>query len=116
MHGMICKPTSYAAPEGRSALQPSLAGQSAALPAWDLSDLYPSTDSPRIKADLDAAEAAARAFAGQYAGRLAELPGGELAQALATYERIEEQLGRVMSFAQLMFSGDGTDSAIGGFM
>ena len=116
MHGMICKPTSYAAPEGRSALQPSLAGQSAALPAWDLSDLYPSTDSPRIKADLDAAEAAARAFARQYAGRLAELPGGELAQALATYERIEEQLGRVMSFAQLMFSGDGTDSAIGRFM
>ena len=91
-------------------------GQSAPLPAWDLSDLYPAVDSPRVAADLDAAEAAAVAFAKAYAGRLAELPGAGLAAALAEYERIDEVLGRVMSFAQLTFSGDGTDSAVGKFM
>ena len=86
-----------------------------ALPAWDLSDLYPGIDSPRIAADLDQADADAAAFAARYAGHLAELSGAALAEALSAYERIEEQLGRVMSFAQLTFSGDSTDGAIGRF-
>ncbi len=98
-------------PEGLAALPPA----AEALPAWDLSDLYPATDSPRIAADLDAAEQAAAAFAAAHAGRLAGLSGAALAAALAEYERIEEVLGRVMSFAQLQFSGDGTDAAIGQF-
>ena len=88
----------------------------AALPAWDLSDLYPAIDSPRIAADLDAVEAAAKVFATRYAGTLAALPGAELAAALAEYEAMEEVLGRVMSFAQLKFSGDSTDGTIGQFM
>ncbi len=70
----------------------------------------PRIDSPRIAADLDAAEADAAAFAEPIAGKLASLPGAALAAALAEYERIEEILGRVMSFAQLQFSGDGTDA------
>ncbi len=99
-------------PEGLAALSPA----AEALPAWDLSDLYPGTGSPRIAADLDAAESAAAAFAAAHAGRLAGLSGAALAAALAEYERIEEVLGRVMSFAQLEFSGDGTNAAIGQFM
>ncbi|WP_174247301.1 M3 family oligoendopeptidase [Acidisphaera sp. L21] len=103
--------TRPALPEGLAAT-----GQSAALPSWDLSDLYPGTDSPRVAADLDAADAAASAFAAKYAGKLATLPGASLAAALAEYEKIEEVLGRVMSFAQLKFSGDSTDGAIAQFM
>ncbi len=102
-------------PEGLAAM-PAPAAQSAPLPAWDLADLYPATDSPKIAADLDAAEDAAQAFAAAYAGKLAQLPGAALAAALAEYERIDEVLGRVMSFAQLKFSGDSTDGAIGQFM
>ncbi|MFQ3622032.1 MAG: M3 family oligoendopeptidase [Acetobacteraceae bacterium] len=86
-----------------------------ALPAWDLSDLYPGRDSPEIKADLDRAEAEAKAFAAKYKGRLAGLSGGELAAAISAYERIEEILGRVMSYAQLVFAEDATDPAIGKF-
>ncbi len=87
----------------------------AALPVWDLRDLYPAPDSPELAADLDAAAAAAKSFSAQYAGMLAGLPGASLAAAIAEYERIDEVLGRVMSYAQLLFSGDSTDPHLGKF-
>ena len=100
------------APEGVA----NIRSQSAPLPAWDLSDLYPGADSPRIAADLDAAQAAAAKFVERYAGALASQTGAALAAALVEYERIQEILGRVMSFAQLSFSSDATDAGIGQFM
>ena len=87
----------------------------AALPKWDLTDLYPAPDSPELAAALDAAESQAAAFASRYAGQLATLSGARLAIAIGEYERIEEVLGRVMSYAQLLFSGDSNDPAIGQF-
>ncbi|MBN8926025.1 MAG: M3 family oligoendopeptidase [Rhodospirillales bacterium] len=87
----------------------------ATLPAWDLSDLYPGPDSPAVQADLAAAEQHASRFATAYQGRLASLSGAELAAAIAEYERIEEGLGRLMSYAQLLFSADSTNPAIGRF-
>ena len=102
------------APEGTAVAQSLAANDS--LPAWDLSDLYPGITSPLIAADLDAAATQAREFAARYAGRLAALSGADLAAALADYERIEERLGRVMSYAQLQFSGDSTNAVVGGFM
>jgi oligoendopeptidase F len=85
------------------------------LPTWDLADLYPSPDSARLEADLVAAMADAVAFEAARAGTLAGLSGAALAAAIAEYERIEEVLGRVMSYAQLLFSGDSTDAAVGKF-
>ena len=102
------------APDGTVAAQSLAANES--LPTWDLSDLYPGTTSPLVTAELDAAAALASDFAANYAGKLASLPGADLAVALAAYERIEERLGRVMSYAQLQFSGDSTDAVVGGFM
>ena len=43
------------------------------------------------------------------------MPGGVLAAAIAEYERIEEVLGRLVSYAQLLFSGDSTNAEIGRF-
>ena len=85
------------------------------LPAWDLSDLYSSPASPAVQADFAAAEAAAMAFASAHQGRLAMMSGGVLAAAIAEYERIEEVLGRLMSYAQLLFSADSTNADIGRF-
>ncbi len=90
-------------------------GHEADLPAWDLSDLYAAPDSPALAADLDGAEASSRRFELDFSGKLAHLPGSRLAQAIGEYERIDEVLGRVMSYAQLLFSGDSTDPAIGKF-
>ncbi len=85
------------------------------LPSWDLTDLYPAPDSAELAADLDRAEAAAKAFDTAHAGKVAALSGAELAAALAEYERIEEILGRLMSYAQLQFSTDSSDPGIGKF-
>ena len=87
----------------------------AALPRWDLGDLYPGPDSPELARDLDAAERDAKAFAERYRGRLAELDGDGLAEAVAEFERLDEILSRVMSYAQLLHSGDMADPEVGRF-
>ncbi|MBI0534019.1 M3 family oligoendopeptidase [Roseomonas sp. KE2513] len=86
-----------------------------ALPEWDLRDLYERPDDPRLVADLEEAERAARAFEAAHAGRLGSLSGDALEAALREYERLEEVLGRVMSYAQLLFSADAQDAGNGRF-
>jgi oligoendopeptidase F len=86
-----------------------------ALPAWDLSDLYPGPDSSALQADFAKAEQAAKAFSAAHQGKLANMSGGVLAAVIAEYEHIEEILGRLMSYAQLLFSGDSTNADIGRF-
>jgi oligoendopeptidase F len=85
------------------------------LPTWDLGDLYPAPDSPAVDADLAKADRAAKEFAAVYQGKLAGSSGSTLAAAISDYERIEEILGRLMSYAQLLFSGDSTNAEIGRF-
>ncbi len=87
----------------------------ASLPSWDLSDLYPGTDSPAIHADLARAERRAQAFAAAYAGKLSTLSGAALAAAIGEYEAIEEILGRLSSYASLLFAADSSDAATGQF-
>jgi oligoendopeptidase F len=85
------------------------------LPRWNLSDLYPAPDSEAVTADFAAAESAAVAFETATAGMLAGMSGGELAAAISEYERIEEILGRLSSYSQLLFAGNSIDAAIGKF-
>jgi oligoendopeptidase F len=99
----------------RDTARPTGAAAVDSLPSWDLSDLYKAPADPALKADLDAAEAAAKAFQAAHEGKVAGLSGDGLAAAIATYETIEEKLGRAMSYAQLVFSGDAQDAANGRF-
>jgi oligoendopeptidase F len=85
------------------------------LPGWDLNDLYPGPGSPELEQDLAAVRASAEAFEGRYAGRLAEIDGAGLGDAIAEYEAIEEILGRVMSYASLMHAGAMDDPQVGRF-
>ncbi len=87
----------------------------AALPNWDLSDLYPGIKSAEIEGDFAEADRAARAFQARFAGTLAAIDGASMAAALLEYQRIEEIQGRLMSYAQLQFSTDGTDPVVGQF-
>ncbi|MFC0408874.1 M3 family oligoendopeptidase [Roseomonas elaeocarpi] len=86
-----------------------------ALPQWDLSDLYAATDDPKLAADLDRAEAEAQALEAEAAGKLEGMSGDALAAVIERFERVEEILGRAVSYAQLRFSGDATDSENGRF-
>jgi oligoendopeptidase F len=93
-----------------------VAGPSEALPQWDLSHLYPGMASPEFAADLARAEADSKAFAESYRGRLDELLRGSnaseaLAEPFRTYEALEDLLGRLMSYASLLYAGDTSDPA-----
>ena len=91
------------------------AGANAALPEWDLSDLYSGPESPQLERDLSEVATAATAFETRYAGQLATLESAEFGAAIAEYERIGEIFGRVMSYAQLLYAGDVADATRGRF-
>ena len=85
-----------------------------ALPEWDLTHLYPAMDSPAFAADVERAAAQARRFAELYRGKLAALAAREdasaaLAEAVKAYEGLEDLVGKIMSYAGLVYSGDTTD-------
>ena len=86
-----------------------------ALPAWDLSDLYPGRDSRELRHDLDRTLGDAKTFEGRAKGKLGQFSGSELAQAIREYERLRETIERIMSYASLAYSVDMADSAIGQF-
>lgn len=84
------------------------------LPEWDLTHLYPAIDSPAFAADVERALAEARRFAELYRGKLAAFAAREdasaaLAEAVRTYEGLEDLVGKIMSYAGLVYSGDTTD-------
>lgn len=82
------------------------------LPLWDLTALYPALDSEEVTADLSRALTEARAFESAYKGTLAERlgqGGAALAEAIAAYEALDELMGRLYSFAGLVYSENTTD-------
>ena len=85
------------------------------LPEWDLADLYPGRDSPELQRDLASAETAAAAFQEKHAGKLAGYGAAQLADAIAEYERLDETLTRVMSYADLTYAGNQSDAELAKF-
>jgi oligoendopeptidase F len=86
------------------------------LPEWNLSDLYPGMDSPELTGDMERVEAECMAFAGRYEGKLAGLAGDGLAGAIGEYEAIDLILGRIMSFAGLLYYQNTADPDRAKFM
>lgn len=80
------------------------------LPSWDLSDLYPSPDSPELKNDLDRARSKVEIFATNWQGNLENASGQEIAMAIDLYQEVSEILGRIGSYAQLIFATDSIDA------
>jgi oligoendopeptidase F len=76
------------------------------MPEWNLADLYPSPESPELKADLEAADAEAKKFQSDYQGKLADLVPDRFGAAIAEYERLTERLYRIMAFASLRYAAD----------
>ena len=84
------------------------------LPEWNLADLYPAPDAPEVEADLARAETECVAFEETYKGKLAEIAakpdaGTKLHEAVVRFEAIEELLGKLISFAGLLYFGNTTD-------
>lgn len=85
------------------------------LPTWRLDDLYPGRDSDLLKSDLAKAETDSKALRADYDGRLAGLTGAQLAEAIGRFEEVEELLGRLMSYAQLLYNTDLSNAETGRF-
>jgi oligoendopeptidase F len=85
-----------------------------ALPEWNLNDLYPGIGAPEVAADLAKGDAECIAFEETYKGKLAALAaapdaGEKLAAAVKRFEAIEDLLGKLISYAGLVYTGDTTD-------
>jgi oligoendopeptidase F len=93
-----------------------------ALPeCWDLRDLYPSLEDPQVRRDLDRADAECIAFEESYRGKLAAIAasidaGRTLAAAVERYESIDELLGRLDSYAGLLYAANTADPARAKFL
>ena len=111
---VLKRPVRKAAPK---AAAKSPAGK---LPEWNLADLYASITAPEIARDLDKIDADCVAFEAAYKGKLAEETakpngGAWLAEAVRSYEAIDDLAGRLGSYAGLIHAGNTVDPAISKF-
>ena len=98
----------------RAARKPAKASSPAkafgTLPEWNLADLYPAMDAPELTRDLARADADSAAFEADYKGKLAALiADGTLVEAVRRFEALEDLLGRLISYAGLVYAGNNTD-------
>jgi oligoendopeptidase F len=104
------KPYKDLTPFGAPCLLPAQdIGQAAAgeMPAWNLADLYPSTDAPELRRDLQSCAEKADSFAARYQGKLADLAARDGAKGLygclKEFEAIQDRMGRIGAFAYLNY-------------
>ncbi|MEQ1613119.1 MAG: oligoendopeptidase F, partial [Hyphomicrobiaceae bacterium] len=82
-----------------------------AMPEWNLADLYPTMEGPEVKADLAKSGTEAKRIQERYQGKLAGLDGKGLAEAIKAYEDLSDIMGRLGSYAGLLYAGDQSDQA-----
>ncbi len=79
------------------------------LPEWDLTDLYSAMDGDDFRRDFNRIAGDSEAFQKRYSGQLETLAKDSpdsLGEAIEFYERLEEVMGRLMSYAGLVYSSD----------
>ena len=84
--------------------------------AWDLEPLLDGEGETGVERRMQEALTGAQAFAERYAGRLGELDGAGLAQAMHELAEIYELIGRAGTYAGLRFSTDTADPANGALL
>ena len=91
------------------------AGDVGQLPEWNLTDLYTAPDAPEVARDLAAAAEAARALKERFQGKLSGADPDVLADSIGEYERLSDLLGKLGSFAGLLYAADQSDTALAKF-
>ncbi len=83
------------------------------LPDWDLSDLYTAMDAKEYTRDLARVMADCQEFEKQYAGKLENMAKGDtatLAKSVREFEVLQDLMGRIISFAMLVYTGNTSDA------
>ena len=76
------------------------------LPKWDLMDFYPSLTSSELTKDQAKLTKACAKFAKDYAGKVETLSAADFGKAIVQYEKIDELMGKIGCYAQLLYAGD----------
>ena len=84
--------------------------------AWDLDPLVDGAGPDGARAQLTESLERAQAFAASYAGKLSELDGAGMEQAMRELGEIQDLVGRAGTYAGLRFSVDTADPAAGALM
>ncbi|MGQ5719152.1 M3 family oligoendopeptidase [Pseudochrobactrum asaccharolyticum] len=99
------------APQAQAAASTDLSN----LPRWNLTDLYPAPDSPELAHDLKISAEQAVAFETKWKGKLeaevSKAQGGDFADAIKEFEQLEELMGRIYSYAGLLYADDTSSAA-----
>jgi oligoendopeptidase F len=86
--------------------------------AWDLSDLYSGLDDSRIERDTKGLIKKSAAFEKKYRGKINSktINAPTLLKAVSELESISEQIGKLLSFAYLIFAADTAKPEHGAFL
>lgn len=76
------------------------------LPSWNLKDLYSSPASKNLKDDLKSIEDRTKRFEHLFQGKITALDGNTLGSTIKEYESIQDALGRLISYAYLLYAED----------
>ena len=83
---------------------------------WDLSDLYPSPDDPAVHSDLEQLHADIDSFVSSGKGTIASTDAAGFATLLRTYENILTLMGKLGSYAHLLWTTDTERAEYGQFL
>ncbi|MGQ0672211.1 MAG: M3 family oligoendopeptidase [Hyphomicrobium sp.] len=83
------------------------------MPVWNLGDLYTAMDAPEVKRDLAAAAREAARIRDAAKGKLAAIArdGAKLAEMVKSYEKLSDLMGKLGSYAGLLYAAHQTDPA-----
>ena len=84
-------------------------------PTWNLDDLYKGLKDPALKKDLSDLSEKIELFSNKYEGKVANLSTSALLASIKEYEALSEKLGRISSFASLLFAQDMTHKEAASF-
>jgi len=78
------------------------------MPVWNLDDLYPGPRSEAVQVDLAKADTEAKRLQERYQGKLTATAanGSDLAEAIKSYETLSDTLGKLGSYAGLLYAAD----------
>ena len=75
-------------------------------PNWDLTDFYSSISDKKITSDFTKITKEVVEFNKKYAGKIAKISAKNLFEAIQSYEKISEYIGKIASYSYLVYASD----------
>ena len=83
------------------------------LPRWSLADLYAGPEDPQLQADIAWVDERSKELERRFQGRVAQLAGSELGEAIAAYDAIADRRAKISAFVSLRHAANLADPDAG---